>query len=379
MDLRGYKSATERRTALEKEVKVDLQDIVSFSFDEAVVSAKNCENLIGSVHVPLGIAGPLSIQNSESRIQNYYIPLATTEGALVASVSRGCKAITLSGGAHVYVQKAGMTRGPVFYTASLEKSKKLTEWIGKNEQVLKKVAEKTSSHLTYKKAFVRMLGNYVFVRFSFDTQDAMGMNMATIATEAISEIIEKETGVQCLAVAGNFDIDKKASFLNFIENRGFVVWAEVVLQKDIINSVLKTTPQKIFDVWLAKCMVGSAMSGSLGFNAQFANIVAAMGIATGQDPAHVVEGSMGITTTKVLENDDLHISVYLPSLILGTVGGGTGLATQKEALAILGVAGSEKLAEITAAAVLAGEISLLASLSEGSLGKAHQKLGRGKR
>lgn len=386
MDVRGYKSAKDRRNALEKETKVRLQNIGHFSFDEAVVSYRNCENLIGVSQIPLGIAGPLKIKN-----QSYYLPLATTEGALVASVSRGCKTISLSGGASVYAYRVGTTRGPVFYTGSLKKNKEVYQWINKNELRMQKTAQKTSSHIKLLKTKISSVGNYVFARFSFDTQDAMGMNMVTIASEAMCRIIEKETGATLVSVAGNFDIDKKPAYLNFIENRGFKAWADVVLSKEVVKDVLKTTPEKIFDVWLAKCMIGSAMSGSLGFNAHFANVAAAIFLATGQDAAHVTEASMGITTTKVLKNGDLYFSVYLPDLMVGTVGGGTNLATQKEALSILGVSGampagrqgnegknSQKFAEIIAAAVLAGEISLLASLSEGTLAKAHEKLARGK-
>jgi hydroxymethylglutaryl-CoA reductase (NADPH) len=204
----------------------------------------------------------------------------------------------------------------------------------------------------------------------------MGMNMATIATDKIAELIEEEVGVKCISVAGNFDIDKKPAWINFINNRGFKVWAEVIVSKQTVKSVLKTTPEGIFEVWLAKCMLGSAMSGSLGFNAHYANIVAAFFAATGQDIAHTVEGSMGITTAKVLKNGDLYFSVYLPAVMLGTVGGGTNLATQKEAISITGAKKSAELAEVLGGAVLAGELSLLSSLEEGSLAKAHQKLGR---
>ncbi|MCR4263776.1 MAG: hypothetical protein NUV98_03610 [Candidatus Roizmanbacteria bacterium] len=182
-----------------------------------------------------------------------------------------------------------------------------------------------------------------------------------------------------MAIAGNFDIDKKPAVLNSISGRGKRVWAEVLFPKNIVSSVLKTTPDKIEKVWKAKCMIGSALSGSIGFNAQYANIVAAIFIATGQDPAHVVEGSNGITTVEIQKNGDLYCSVYLPSLMVGTVGGGTGLATQKEALSIMGVSGNGKaqeFAEIIAGTVLAGEISLLASLAEGSLARAHETLAR---
>ena len=206
----------------------------------------------------------------------------------------------------------------------------------------------------------------------------MGMNMVTIATQALVSHIEKQLGVRCVSLAGNFDIDKKPSWLNSIENRGMKVWAEVTIPATILHSVLKTTAQKMYDVWLSKCMVGSALSGSMGFNAQYANVIAAIFLATGQDLGHVGEGSIGITTAEVVSSKDLYMSVTLPDLMVGIVGGGTGLATQKEALSIISAKTSQEFAEVVGGAVLAGEISLLASLAEGTLAKAHQKLGRGK-
>ncbi|MDZ4228609.1 MAG: hydroxymethylglutaryl-CoA reductase, partial [Candidatus Levybacteria bacterium] len=307
-------------------------------------------------------------------------PLATTEGALVASVNRGCKAIFESNGASVYSYKVGATRGPVFYTGNLKNERKLYKWVKENENKIKKTAEKTSKHLKFKKLKIEGLGNYAFIRFSFDTGDAMGMNMATIATLAITELIEKETGIKSLSLAGNYDVDKKASWLNFINHRGIKAWAEVVISRKTLREVLKTDSEKLFDVWLGKCMIGSAMSGSLGFNAHFANVIAALYIATGQDPAHVVEGSLGITTMKVMPDKSLYVSVYLPSLMLGIIGGGTGLSTQKEAINLLKLDKERSVlefAEVVAGAVLAGEISLLSSLAENSLVKAHKKLGRG--
>ncbi|MCL4378860.1 MAG: 3-hydroxy-3-methylglutaryl-CoA reductase, partial [Actinobacteria bacterium] len=196
-------------------------------------------------------------------------------------------------------------------------------------------------------------------------------NMATVATKRIVDLIEKKTVVRCLSLAGNFDIDKKPAWLNFINQRGYSAWAEVLLPKKTVEDTLKTTPEKIFEVWLAKCMIGSAISGSLGFNAHFANVVAAFYAAIGQDLAHVVEGSMGITIVKMMKNSDLYFSVYLPALLVGIIGGGTKLATKKEALAIIGAKTPEELVEVLAGTVLAGEISLLASLAEGSLAKAH--------
>jgi hydroxymethylglutaryl-CoA reductase (NADPH) len=376
MDMRKFNSASERRKALEEKLGISLPHIGEFSLDEKTASVKNCENMIGVAQIPLGVAGPLKITGNHAA-GDFYIPLATSEGALVASVSRGCKAVSLSGGAQVAVHRVGVTRGPVFYTGSIKKSMELYVWIKNNKEKIAAAAEKTSSHLKFKKVDVRTQGSYAFMRFYFDSQDAMGMNMATIATDKIAELIERETGANCMSIAGNFDIDKKPAWINFINNRGFKVWAEIIIPKQTVKDVLKTTPEEIFEVWLAKCMLGSAMSGSLGFNAHYANIVAAFFAATGQDIAHTVEGSMGITTVKVLKNDDLYFSVYLPAIMLGTVGGGTNLATQKEARDIVGVKTSTELAEVLGGAVLAGELSLLASLAENSLVNAHQRLGRG--
>lgn len=381
MNLRDYSSAQLRRLALEKELSTKLENIGTFSIDESVASTRNCENMIGAAQLPLGIAGPLKIIGSTFDSE-FFIPLATTEGALVASVNRGAKAITESGGANTNSYRIGQTRGPVFAANSIKEQNKLYEWLDKNQDKLKKAAENTSSHLEFKKVKARGISSYVFLRLYFNTSDAMGMNMVTIAAQSITELIEKETGVKCVSVAGNFDIDKKPAWLNFIDGRGIEVWSEAIIKKGILENILKTTAEKFFDVWLAKCMIGSAMSGSMGFNAQYANIIASTFIATGQDPAHIVEGSMGITTAKALKNGDLYVSIYLPALNVGTVGGGTGLATQKEALCLFGVRGSgnvEKFAEIIGAAVLAGEISLLSSLSEGTLAKAHERLGRGKK
>ncbi len=384
MNLRDYKTIRERRNVLEKQLGVGLTNIGSFSLDEDAASSRNCENMIGVAQIPMGVAGPLRISNFKFQISNYYIPLATTEGALVASVSRGCKAITQSGGAVVDSYRVGATRGAAFYVSGLAQNDKLNTFLEEHFVQLQAVAAKTSGHLKLTKYFSRGLGKYRFIRFVFDTQDAMGMNMATIATTSVCTYIEEKFGARCLSVAGNYDVDKKPSWLNIIEGRGMKAWAEVTISSAVLSSVLKTTAQKVYDVWLAKCMIGSAMSGSMGHNAHFANVLAALFLATGQDLGYVGECGVGITTVEVVNRNDLYISVYLPDLMVGTVGGGTGLGTQKEALELLGVAGgnegknAQKFAEIIAGAVLAGEISLLASLSEGTLAKAHEKLARGK-
>lgn len=368
-NLRDFKTIKERRGALEKTLGISLSNIGHYSLDEKFASFKNCENMIGVAQIPLGVAGPIKIR----KMEEYFLPLATTEGALVASVNRGCKAINESGGAEVFVEKVGITRGPVFKTNSLAKSFKLAEWLNKHFNDLNNLCKTTSSHIKLLKIKSQVIGKDVFIRFYFDTQEAMGMNMATIATDLMIPFIEEKTGSHCISLTGNFCVDKKANWLNFILGRGRRIWAEVQIPEKTVKEVLKTTPKKIYDIWLTKCMLGSAISGSLGFNAHFGNIIAAIFAATGQDLAHVTEGSLGITTAELVDKD-LYISIYLPDLIIGTVGGGTGLQTQKEAMLIIfgkEEAKTDIFAQVIGGAVLAGELSLLASLAEGSLAKAH--------
>jgi len=374
MDLRKINDPKKRRKYLEKINKVSLENIGKVVFENN--DRIHIENLIGGTTLPLGIAGPLQIKNEKLKVKNYFVPLATTEGALVASVNRGCKAINLSGGATVAVETVGITRGPVYITSGIEEGLRFEKWLDNNLSALNIIAKKTSHHIQLKKIGVRIIGCYVYVRFYFDTGEAMGMNMVTIATDLINKYIEEKTAVKCLSITGNFCVDKKPSWINFISGRGRRVWAETVLKNNAIKTVLKTDPHKLFDIWLAKCMIGSAMSGSLGFNAHYANILAAFFAATGQDLAHVTECSIGITTMKIEKNNDLYVSVYLPDIMLGMVGGGVKLAIKQEALSIVRAKNTNGLAQVLGGAVLAGEISLIASLAEGSLAKAHEKLGR---
>jgi hydroxymethylglutaryl-CoA reductase (NADPH) len=274
------------------------------------------------------------------------------------------------------VEDVGITRGPVFKTKGIEHGLKVKKWIETHTLLISQITQKTSSHLKLLKITFSLVGKNLFVRFNYSTADAMGMNMVTIATEKAVQLIEKKTKAKCISSAGNFDIDKKPAWLNFISGRGKKVWAETVLPPAIVKEVLKTTPEKIVEVVQAKTHLGSMLSGSMGFNSHFANIVAAIFIATGQDPAHIVEGSLGVTYAEVLENGNLYFSIYLPDLVVGTVGGGTHLPTQQEALKIMKVKSVLEYSRVLGATVLAGELSLIASLAEGTLAKAHKKLGR---
>lgn len=377
VSLRNFPSAKKRREYLESELQIDLSHLKSISLEEN--PSVYCENIIGSAQIPMGVAGPLLILNNK-KSKSIFIPLATTEGALVASVSRGCKALSQSGGVIVNAELRGQTRGPVFYTESVENGLILKKWIEKNFTLLSKTANTTSNHIEFIGTRVKIIGANTFVKFIFNTSDAMGMNMVTIAVEKMAELIEEKKGYKCIAVAGNFDIDKKPSFMNIIDGRGFEVWAECIIPKKILKETLKTTASSLYETWLAKCMVGSYASGALGYNAHFANIIAALFIATGQDPAHVVEGSTGIVICEE-RGDNLYISINMPSLLVGTVGGGTILPTQKSALSIMGIdkkVSSIEFAKLIGGVVLAGELSLLSALASGALGKSHKELGRKK-
>lgn len=384
-EMYGIDGAIQMRQEVVKTVTdSDLETISNFTMSTKDAPLKNCENMIGAAQVPMGIAGPLKITGDFAK-GDFYFPLATTEGVLVAGVNRGCRASMLSGGVETFIKTKGITRAPVFKTKNVRDSQRFVKWIEKNIDRLKKQVSETDNHIELEEIESWTSGRYVFLRFVFNTNDAMGMNMAVVACDnVIKHIISKEVKVDCISVSGNMCSDKKPAAINFITGRGISVSADVVLKRDVVMDVLKTTPEAIEEVNKAKNLIGSAMAGSYGFNAHYANIVAAMFIATGQDPAHVVEGSNGMTNAEVDSNGDLYFSVYLPSLIIGAVGGGTGLDTQREALKIIGIDISKgnpgenvkRLAEVIGAAVLAGELSLLAALSSHDLAKAHVVYGR---
>lgn len=351
---------------------------------EEMVGYRNCENFIGSIQVPLGIAGPIKIFLQDLPAKKYFLPLSTTEGALVASVNRGCKAITLSGGVKTYGENVGATRGPLFRVRNIAEGKKLVDFVNDNFSLIAQEAQVGEPFLKLLKEEHQIVGKNLWFRFYFDTAEAMGMNMVTIASEKIARFIERETEVKCLALSGNFCQDKKPSFAGYLFGRGKKVWAEAIVKKTVVAGVLKTSADKIVEIVRRKSHLGSIVCGSLGYNAHFANVVAALFLATGQDMAHVAEGAMGITEAEVEKNGNLYFSVYLPDLMVGTIGGGTVLPTQKEALGILDLekkkpGDSLKLAQIIAAGVLAGELSLSAALAAGHLAEAHDRLGRGKK
>lgn len=369
-----------RRQYIEEKSNTTLEHIGNYSIDMTETAKKNIENQIGTIQVPVGVVGPVTINKEDKTQIGTYVPMATTEGALLASTNRGCSVIRKSGGCSVSILHNQMTRAPVIKTRNVHEAGKLKNWIEENFEEIKKVAESTTRHGKLLKIDpIATVGRHIYPRFVYETGDSMGMNMVTIATqEAINYIESQNENIHTIALSSNFCVDKKPSALNLIEGRGKSVIAEVNIPREIVEKTLKTTPEAIVEVNQAKNLVGSAIAGSYGYNAHFANIVAAIFLACGQDPAHVVEGSLGITTAEC-EEGDLYFSVTLPDLPVATVGGGTRLETATESLNIMDVKGSDKVldfASIIASAVLAGELSLISALAAGHLARAHQELGR---
>ena len=363
-----------RREYLEKETDTVLEHVGKYSIDMEAAFKSNIENPIGTVQVPLGVAGPLCVNGDD-----YFVPLATSEGALVASVNRGCSAITLSGGCSARILNDQMTRAPVIKVDNVGEALKLKDWFVDNFDELKSIAESTTNHGKLVKIDpVIVNGPYVYPRFVYTTGDSMGMNMVTIATDNVLDYMTSETGASVIALSGNVCVDKKPSQLNNILGRGKSVSADIVIPEDIVESKLKTTAEGVVEVNLAKNLMGSVSSGTMAYNAHFANIVAAVFLATGQDIAHTVEGSLG-TTYAESRDGDLYFSVSLPDLPVATVGGGTRLETASEGLNLLGCKGSgnvDTFACVVAGSVLAGELSLIGALSAGHLARAHSTLGR---
>ncbi len=368
-----------RRKFIEIKSDIQLPNLAKYSLDMGEALKRNIENPIGTVQIPVGLAGPLKVNGDHAKGE-FYVPLATSEGALVASVNRGCSAITDAGGANVRIADDKMTRAPVIKTKSVSEALLVKEWIINHFKELKKAAEVTTRHGKLLKIDpVVVVGRYLYPRFVFKTGDSMGMNMVTIATENALNLLTYKTGAHVVALSGNLCVDKKPSSLNLIEGRGKTLVAEALIPKAIVEKTLKTTTEAMVEVNTSKNLIGSAISGSMGFNAQYANMIGAMFLATGQDEAHIVEGSLGITTAENVEGD-LYFSVTLPDVPLATIGGGTRLETARECLEIMGVYGSGKVgkfAEIVGGTVLAGELSLIGALSAGHLARAHKELGRG--
>ncbi|KAJ1359484.1 hypothetical protein KIN20_018238 [Parelaphostrongylus tenuis] len=354
------------------------------NYDYKYVTNSCCENVIGYMPLPVGVAGPVPINGHE-----FYIPMATTEGALVASTNRGCSAIKRSGGVSAHVIDEKMTRAPVVKFPKASDAFALKKWlmVPKNFAIIKAEFESTSRFTQLQRVEVAIDGNLAFVRFVASTGDAMGMNMVSKGSSLAMQLLKQQfPSMELLALSGNYCVDKKAAAINWIEGRGRSVVADCTLPAGVVVSVLKTTPKKMAEAAQSKLQSGSARAVCIGgSNAHAANIVAAIFLATGQDPAQVVSSSMCSTRMEETSEGDLYVSCTMPCVEVGTVGGGTILRPQNECLQMLSCAGpsittagehANRLAEIICSTVLAGELSLMAALVTDQLVSSHMKLNR---
>lgn len=377
-----------RRKAISKLANspiIDTASVPYLNYDYNKVFGACCENVIGFIPLPLGVAGPLLIDGKP-----YHIPMATTEGCLVASTMRGCKAINAGGGVTTVLTRDGMTRGPCVRFPSLKRAGACKIWLDSDEgqTLLKKSFDSTSRFARLQHVQTAIAGSLLYIRFRTTTGDAMGMNMISKGVEfALKQMVEEYgwSDMDVISVSGNFCTDKKAAAINWTSGRGKSVVAEAIIPGDVVRKVLKSDVDALVELNISKNLIGSAMAGSIGgFNAHAANLVTAVFLACGQDPAQNVESSNCIT---LIDNDNgnLKISVSMPSIEVGTIGGGTILGPQNAMLELLGVKGphptspganAHQLAKIVASAVLAAELSLCSALAAGHLVQSHMQHNR---
>lgn len=369
--------AGKRREFIRERTGANFSHIAQYSFDPAILPG-NIENFVGVAQVPLGVAGPLRVHGEHAQ-GDFYIPLATTEGSLVASYNRGMRLLSESGGVKATVVDDCMQRAPVFILADALEARKFGQWVEKNFLAIRQQAESTTHYGKLSGIAQFAVGSLRYLRFNYTTGDAAGQNMVGKATFAACEWIKKNfPGNVKYFLSGNIDTDKKHSHMNMLLTRGKRVVAEAVIRRDVFRDLMHIDTRKLF--WTRQVqMTGAFLAGSSNNGAHSANGLAALFIATGQDAANLAESHAAITYSQQLEDGDFYWSITLPSLIVATCGGGTGLATQRQALEMLGCYGAGKVlkfAEICAAVVLAGETSLAAAMVNGDWVTAHEKLGR---
>ena len=373
-------SAADKRAFITDKTGASLDYVGQFSAPVESVSG-NCENFMGMTQMPLGVAGPLLI-NGEHAQGEFYIPLATTEGTLIASYNRGMRAITASGGITTTVFDDYMQRAPAMKFKSARDVKAFMEWFDDNYEKIKSLAESTTS--VGKLEFIQRwpVHNTLYMRWNYATGDAAGQNMVSKATHmACAWILKNYPGeIITYAFSGGMDTDKKHSNVNNLHSRGKRVVAELILKKEVMATMMRTTAQSVQSMRNISSQ-GSLLAGASYTGGHSANGIAAFFIATGQDEANVVESHAGQTYTEVLENGDLYWSWTMPSLIVATFGGGTGLSTQNECLQMMDCVGkgkAKKLAEITAALVAAGDVSIANAIVANEFVDSHEKYGRNK-
>jgi hydroxymethylglutaryl-CoA reductase (NADPH) len=356
---------------------VELSHVNRFSFDPGVTRG-NVENFTGVAQVPLGFAGPIHVCGEAARGE-FLVPLATTEGTLVASYNRGIKVINLSGGVQTTVVNDCMQRAPVFVFDNAREARDFSHWIDAHLDRIREEAEGTTSvgKLLYIDTFLS--NKFVFLRFNYSTGDAAGQNMVGRATfAACSWVLEQHDNIRHFYLESNFATDKKGSQINVMRTRGKRVTAEVTVPRDVLIQHMRVDPETLaYHAGIAN--VGAFLSGANNNGCHSPNAITAIFIATGQDVANVAESSAGVLYTEVTRGGDLYISLTIPSLIVATYGGGVGLPTQRECLEVMGCWGRgkvNKFAEIISGVALAGEISLGSAISSLDWVSSHEKYGR---
>jgi hydroxymethylglutaryl-CoA reductase (NADPH) len=356
---------------------VDLEHVSSYSFDPAL-TAGNVEQFVGVAQVPIGLAGPLKV-NGEHAQGDFYVPLATAEGTLVASYNRGMKLVREAGGVTTTVMDDAMQRAPAFVFDSAREARAFGEWLTENFAHIKEAAETTTKSGRLRDIEQYSASRILYTRFNYTTGDAAGQNLSGKATAAACAwITSNYEGIRHFFLESNFATDKKSSQVNMLRTRGKRVVAECTLPNELIEKHMRSTSEVMFRARQVSNL-GGFMSGVNNNGAHSANGITAMFIATGQDAANVAESSAAFVFAELLPNGDYYYSVTIPSLIVATYGGGTGLATQRECLELLGCYGKDKvrkLAEIVAATVLCGELSLGSAIVAEEWVQAHDLLGR---
>jgi hydroxymethylglutaryl-CoA reductase (NADPH) len=366
-----------RRRFVAEMTGVTLEHVAQFSFDPANVRG-NIENFTGVAQVPLGFAGPIHIDGEHAR-GDFLVPMATTEGTLVASYNRGIKVVNAAGGALCTISDDAMQRAPVFVFDSARGARDFTRWIEDNTPAIRVAAEATSSVAKLTRIHPYLSNKFAFLRFNYTTGDAAGQNMVGRATFAACQwILDHATGVRRFYLEANLATDKKHSHVNVMHTRGKRVTAEVTVSRALLAQHLRVTPEQLH-AHASVGTVGALLSGATNNGAHSPNGIAAMFIATGQDVANLAESSAAILYSELTPDGGLYVSLTIPSLIVATHGGGTGLPTQQECLRVLGCTGRGtvgKLAEIMAGVALAGELSLGAAISALDWVSSHEQMGR---
>lgn len=369
--------AAMRRGFILESTGVDLTHVAQYSFDPAILPG-NIENFIGVAQVPIGVAGPIEI-HGENAEGEFFVPLATTEGTLVSSYNRGMRVLTESGGVITTVVDDAMQRAPAFLLGNARLARSFGAWVEEHFEHIKREAEATTSIGKLIRIEQFAVGPVRYLRFNYTTGDAAGQNMTGKATQAACEWIRDNCPFRTsYYLSGNVDTDKKHSQLNMLLTRGKRVVAEAVIPGQMLRRYLHIETEDICRIREVQ-ISGAFLAGSSSTGAHAANGLAALFIATGQDAANIAESHASLTYTQALENGDFYWSITLPSLIVATYGGGTGLATQRQCLEMMDCYGSgkvRKFAEICAAVVLAGEISLVAAILHGDWVSSHERLGR---